>query len=241
MVAVATVAWAQPKAEEIDLDDIVPVIKGMMAPGEKNEFETTAQYQGRLKATIDSEKKFFFALPGGLAYNADTQMMWAFPQFKRMSFYHREPLPDLLSVLGAEVKTVTRGEQRASGLYRYVDEFGIIISDEAVDLVPDVMLSRSLSDKSPGYSFPMTIEEAKELKPWLRIVMAGSIKDPGLGQWTEPRAGYMTQKSVHYAQFDLKEILVADLRNGAVLARFPGRTPVPVEPVVETGKKKRKR
>jgi hypothetical protein len=143
-VAIPTVArkaTAKPIESMADTDDVEPLIRQFVAlgSGAKGEFETTAQFEARLKTAIQTDKQhaFFYDDQYGLdlKYDADNAVMKASVEVNRRKFNFDQ---DLLCI---PIKTVRRlteshvGQNSfgATGVFMSMieDEFGVIISDEA--------------------------------------------------------------------------------------------------------------
>jgi hypothetical protein len=216
-------------------DDIEGVINTMATTGAarpKSEFETTEQYEARLLQFASASKQDFVFLLGvgsdngdavSFEYDADSQTMTAnmwgvLPWLRHGGPSAKRPQ------LQVEVKDRLVGSRQyvgsnAYGVKRIVsvrehDKFGLALNGDGV-----------LSGRGPRFSWPMTIEEAKAAKPFLRAAVrcvqyAPTIyKDEG---HAEPTIDSPYEFITHYYFLPVlvEQVWIFDVRSGKILKKF---------------------
>ncbi len=227
-----------------------------LGSGKKSEFETTAQFDARQKGSIQADKQYAFVYVwdaynnrSDSEYDADKQAMTVNMKIERKRFS-----PDYDGVLSVLIKKVLRRTEHhirqnsfaAKALVesRFEDDFGIVISKEAgswlqafARLPPeearlkadDIKVLQQMYPElhSPSFSFPFSVEKARDVKPNLRIVLVGSVpnatvySDESIDEATISAPVEITVDRF-YVNFALTEVRIVDSRTGNTLIQQDG-------------------
>lgn len=238
-------------------DDIEALVRQLVAlgSGKKGEFETTAQFDAR-QSSIQTGKQYAlvyvwdaFNNRSDCEYDADKRIMTVNMQIERKGF--RPEYDPVLSVL---IKCVLRRTEhhvgqnsfgaRAIVESRFEDDFGIVISEEAASWLQtfsslsqeeaklkadEIKLLQKMYPEahSPAFSFPLSIEKAKYMKPSLRIVLVGTVpnarvyRDESFDAATVSAPVEITVNRF-YVKFIVKEVRIVDSRTGSALIQENG-------------------
>jgi TonB family protein len=233
-----TPTQAANQAIEHQTDDIETVVHQFLTTGAgtKSEFETTAQFETRMKQLTQPDKKYAFAYDLScddhycvFMYDADEAVMTA----SIMTTGHAADANHSYTIT---IKDVMRHIDRHIGQNAYgakvdvvssfSDNYAILISRDA-----DVWLhsfSPRVSDPGALYStlqFPLNIERARRLKMNLRVIFVGTIPNAQVYRESGFRAATVSDPSERtlqwfYINFDLSEVRIIDVESGHVVADF---------------------
>jgi hypothetical protein len=230
-------------------DDIEFVIRKLLAagPGEKAEFETTAQFQARQQA-LQSDRSYAFAPHAcDFEYDADSEIMTASIYTENYQFSSYDKL------ISFPVKTVDRRVETHTGtnafgakaVYtsRLSDDYGVVVSQEVFRWLrsffgksPDpfpgvstVEYEEIMKDfpalTPPSFSFPLEPTRARVMKPSLRVVLVGTIPDVRvhLGDYfSAATISKPTEWSVNrfYVSLAINEVRIVDARTGRIIVNW---------------------
>jgi hypothetical protein len=215
--------------------DIESVIKRLIASGAtrpKSEFETTEQYEKRVSLALD-RNQLLFLLPVGeedgdvvsFKYDADQQTMaadlWGVMQWLVRSDNTSKENPPHFQV---EVKRRLLSSRQYLGSnafgvnktisFKEFDEFGLALDNNGM-----------LSQEHPTFTWPMTVEEARLVKPFLRVAVRCVQNAPGV--YTdlthgEPSIDWPKEfvNHLYYLPVLVEEVWILDFRSGKLVKKF---------------------
>jgi len=225
-------------------DDLEAVVRQFAAAGTatKSEFETTAQYEARIQQSRPAGRRYAFVdgsyassgsasqvlpealvplmtqrFPPSFAYNADEGVMTT-------------TIPDDLTL-----KVVVRRADSEIGQNSFgartnfqsilSDEFAVDASRASVSWLNDELFRDYPGLFHPTFSFPLSVEQAREIKPYLRIVLAGTVSGTEVRCRPYRTAATLSKPVQLDAQrcsidFDITEVRIVDARTGKEVTTF---------------------
>jgi hypothetical protein len=219
LVAATTMALAQAPSDAIpNTDDIEVLVRQFIATGSgtKSEFETTAQFEARIKQGSQAGRRYAFVhgSSDSFAYDADKGVMTAstLPLDSRLS------IKEVLRSTDSKVGQNSYGA-RTDFLSSVYDEFGIVLSKASISWLNVTIL------EDIKLSFPLSIDRAQEIKPYLRMVLVGTVPDTQVYRdegYSAATVSNPIEKTLHwlYINFDITEVRIVDARTGNEVAKF---------------------
>ena len=234
-VGVLAQAPKKPSPQPAIGQDIESVIKRLIASGAtlpKSEFETTEQYGKRMSLSLD-RSQLLFLLPLGeedadvvrLKYDADNQLMtaevWGVTNWlmdlerddKEKRAYFQVKVKERLLSSRQYVGSNAFGVNKSIAFKEY-DEFGLALDNNGI-----------LSQEHPTFTWTMTADEARLVKPFLRVAVrcvqnAGGIyRDDTHGK---PSIDWPKEFVTHlyYLPVLAEEVWILDSRSGKLVKKF---------------------
>jgi len=209
--------------------------------GTKSEFETTAQFEARIKQSRPPGMTYAFVygsyassgsasqplpeevqlltqrFPPSFAYNADEGIMTAALG------------PDLtLKVVVRRVDSeIGQNSFGATTNFQSVlfDEFAVNASRASVSWLKGQLYDDYPALQRTKLSFPLSVEQAREIKPYLRIVLAGTVSGTEVhcGPYREAatlRIPVQRDGNRCSIDFDIAEVRIVDARTGKEVTTF---------------------
>lgn len=245
---VPLLAQALPRPEGVtavpntnDLEDLVREL-GAAGTTTKSEFETTAQFEARVKQSKLADRKYAFVYgsyassssasqtvpeslvplitqrtPPSFAYNADSGLMTT-------------SIPDDLTL-----KVVARRADSAIGQNSFgaraefrsvlADEFAVNASRASAFWLNDALFRDYPFPNHPQFSFPLGIDHAREVKPYLRVVLVGTLTSTEVKCQSFREAATLSkpfeiERRRCSVDFDITELHIIDARTGTGVITF---------------------
>jgi hypothetical protein len=216
-------------------NDIVQVVDRLIAAGAtkgKGEFETTEEYDSRRKGVAGLFGQLTFLLPRNsgfdstpFAYDADQAQMQVHLRAMREYFHSDDDLTEVKAILLASsgTRTATTFRTGANGRRIRIDtlsEYGIIISPQSpLPFASEEPYFNNVLPSTATYGFPLSIAQARIVKPFLRVVIVGRLDEGRVYKEsdTDPHFGdysYDLKRDRFYIHFSVDEIQVVDVRTG---------------------------
>jgi hypothetical protein len=226
-------------------DDIEALVRDFMADGAgvKGEFETTAQFEARMKKGIQADRRYAFICEESsywsFSYDADKAAMTASVRTIGFGDYassksSRATEKELIPIKETVRSTSTRVGQNALGVSATIlssvsDEFALVISQEAAVCLYSHSPKDDPTNLTPvdpytaTMTFPLTIERAQRIKPSLRIVFVGTMPNAQVFReegYHTPTVNDPNERTVHryYINFDPVEVRFVNTATGETVA-----------------------
>jgi hypothetical protein len=252
----ARAAVSQPKKATPHAAAVLPPglddIESLTTALHKGVFETTTEFEQRMAQASIVGKMYAFAQdyprdarsPSPFVYDADAEVMGFSVSFDGDRFppdYQEEPSV-LVRSRTVRVRyfpgTIWRTGQKITIRFDTRNHFGLIpsgaewLNSHFQGQEAEVQRAGAvrLTSFHPHFSFPCGVIDAKSLKPYLYVALAGTLLDPnvyfnhGLIARTPSDSSDANDVDAEYTsyflRFQLKEVWAIDSRTGAVVARF---------------------
>jgi hypothetical protein len=205
----------------------------------KSEFETTAQYTARISAFRDKDFQYVFVMGSDdeqFEYNADERMLTS----SWVTFGER--MPEVEGLPGQNVLLI---RQDVTGTTHYVgvNAFGVQknVTVRSVDEYNLILVDRNgIFKQDPTYGYdeapirlPMNADQARDLKPNLRIAIVCTVTSPRVYEtWEEDKATLTipleTYTHTRFIAIRPDQVWVFDSRTGRIVSRRMGAASTPV-------------